>query len=104
MKIFLISDNIDTATGLRLVGIDGVVVHEENEFKEALKKVLADSEIGILLVMEKMARDYSELINEIKLGRKLPLVVEIPDRHGTGRDMEFITSYIKEAIGVKLNK
>lgn len=103
MKIFLISDNIDTFTGLRLVGIDGVVVHGAEEFKKALERVLSDNQIGILLVMEKMARDYSDMIDEIKLTRKLPLVVEIPDRHGSGRNIEFITSYIKEAIGVKLN-
>jgi len=33
---------------------------------------------------------------------KLPLIVEIPDRHGTGRKPNFITSYVNEAIGLKL--
>ena len=28
--------------------------------------------------------------------------VEIPDRHGTGRKPNFITSYVNEAIGLKL--
>ena len=28
MKFFLISDNIDTQMGMRLAGIEGVVVHE----------------------------------------------------------------------------
>lgn len=103
MKMYLISDNIDTFTGLRLVGIDGVVVHEEEEFKETLQKVLDDNQIGILLVTEKQARKFSVLIDDIKLTKKIPLIVEIPDRHGAGRRDEFITSYIKEAIGVKLN-
>ena len=31
-----------------------------------------------------------------------PLVVEIPDRHSTGRASDSITRYIREAIGVKL--
>ena len=31
MKMFLISDNIDTYTGLRLAGVEGVVVHEREE-------------------------------------------------------------------------
>ncbi len=38
----------------------------------------------------------------MKLERKLPLIVEIPDRHGTGRKADFITSYVNEAIGLKL--
>ena len=43
-----------------------------------------------------------ELIDEIKLERKMPLLIEIPDRHGTGRKKDFITSYVNEAIGLKL--
>jgi V/A-type H+-transporting ATPase subunit F len=42
------------------------------------------------------------MIDEIKLTRKLPLVVIIPDRHGTGRNADFISEYIRKAIGVKL--
>ena len=28
MQMFLISDNVDTYTGMRLAGVEGVVVHE----------------------------------------------------------------------------
>ena len=31
MKMFLISDNVDTQTGMRLAGVEGVVVHEREE-------------------------------------------------------------------------
>ena len=31
MKMYLISDNIDTYTGMRLAGVEGVVVHERDE-------------------------------------------------------------------------
>ena len=31
MKFYLISDNVDTLMGMHLAGIDGVVVHEEEE-------------------------------------------------------------------------
>lgn len=102
IKIYLISDNIDTYTGLRLVGVDGVVVHNKNELKEQLNKVLLDKEIGIVLIMEKLAQQFPDIINDIKLNRQTPLIVEIPDRHGTGREQHFITKYIREAIGVKL--
>ena len=30
MKMYLISDNVDTYTGMRLAGVDGVVVHGKN--------------------------------------------------------------------------
>lgn len=102
MKMYLISDNVDTYTGMRLTGVEGVVVHEREEVKEALDRVVQDKEIGILLITEKFGRDFPDLINEIKLSYKTPLVVEVPDRHGTGRKPDFITSYVNEAIGIKL--
>lgn len=102
MKMYLISDNVDTYTGMRLAGVDGVVIHSKKHLKEQLEKVMADKEIGILLITEKFSREFPEIIDDIKLHRRLPLLVEIPDRHGTGRSPDFITSYVNEAIGLKL--
>ncbi len=102
MKMFLISDNVDTYTGLRLAGVEGVVVHAREELRKALEDVFADKEIGILLLTEKFGREFPEMIDDIKLHHKTPLIIEIPDRHGTGRKPDFITSYVNEAIGLKL--
>lgn len=102
MKMFLISDNIDTQTGMRLAGVDGVVVHEREELRQALEKALADKEIGILLLTEKFGREFPEIVDDVKLNHRVPLIVEIPDRHGTGRKPDFITSNVNEAIGLKL--
>ena len=102
MKMFLISDNVDTQTGMRLAGVEGVVVHEREELRLALENALADKEIGMILLTEKFGREFPEIVDDIKLNRKLPLIVEIPDRHGTGRKPDFITAYVNEAIGLKL--
>lgn len=102
MKMYIVSDNIDTLTGLRMVGISGAVVHTEDELKSEFKKIIANKEIGIVLIMEQLSKKFPEVVKEIKLDRPLPLLVEIPDRHGTGRTEDFITAYVKEAIGVKL--
>lgn len=100
--MYLISDNIDTWTGMRLAGVEGAVVHEKQELKDELDKVLADKEIGIVLLTEKFGRDFPDVVNDVRLNHKLPLFIEIPDRHGTGRKPDFITSYVNEAIGLKL--
>ena len=102
MKMYLISDNIDTLTGMRLAGVEGVVVHEMQELREQLEKVLQDKSIGIVLLTEKFGREFPDILDEFRLDRKIPLLIEIPDRHGTGRKKDFITSYITEAIGLKL--
>ena len=102
MKMYLISDNIDTWTGMRLAGVEGAVVHGKEELKAELDKVLADKTIGIVLLTEKLGRDFPELVNDLKLSRRTPLFVEIPDRHGSGRSKNFITDYVSQAIGLKL--
>ena len=90
--MFLISDNVDTYTGMRLAGVDGVVVHERKELREQLEKVLQDKSIGIVLLTEKFGREFPDILDEFRLDRKIPLLIEIPDRHGTGRKKDFITS------------
>lgn len=102
MRMFLISDNVDTYTGMRLAGVEGVVIHSKKHLKLQLDKAIADKTIGVLLITEKFSREFPDIINDVKLNRKLPLIVEIPDRHGTGRKPDFITSYVNEAIGIKL--
>lgn len=100
--MYLISDNIDTLTGMRLAGVDGVMVHTREELRVAIEEAMHDKTIGIVLLTEKFGREFPDLINEIKLERTMPLLIEIPDRHGTGRKKDFITSYVNEAIGLKL--
>ena len=102
MKMYLISDNVDTLTGMRLAGVEGCVVHERTELREALENAIANKEIGIILLTEKFGRSFPDIIDDGRLNRRLPLIIEIPDRHGTGRKPDFITSYVNEAIGIKL--
>ena len=102
MKMFLISDNIDTYTGMRLAGVEGVVVHEREELRRALEEAVEHKEYGIILLTEKFGKDFPDIIDDIRLNHRLPLLIEIPDRHGTGRAPDFITSYVNEAIGLKL--
>lgn len=59
MKYFLISDNVDTLAGMRLVGVRGVVVHEEDEVRAALDKACADPDIGLVLIIDKLVAKCS---------------------------------------------
>ena len=102
MKMFLISDNIDTYTGMRLAGVEGVVVHEREELHRALEEAISNKENGIILLTEKFGKEFPDIIDDVLLNHKLPLLIEIPDRYGTGRTPHFITSYVNEAIGLKL--
>ena len=102
MKFYLISDNVDTMMAMHLAGISGVVVHEEKEVKEALEKAMGMEDVAVILMTERLVQLCPELVYDLKLNRKQPLIVEIPDRHGSGRAKDSITRYVREAIGVKI--
>lgn len=102
MRFHLISDNVDTLVGLRLAGIDGVVVHEEEEVKNALTNAMEMEDVAVVLMTERLVKMCPELVYELKLKRQRPLIVEIPDRHGGGRARDSITKYVRDAIGLKV--
>ncbi len=102
MKLFLISDNVDTLVGMRLAGVKGVVVHEREEVLNALKAAADDGETGIIVITEKLSQLVGEELNAMKLKSSLPLIVEIPDRHGSRKGEDRITRYIRDAIGLEI--
>jgi len=102
VKFYLISDNHDTQVGMRMAGIEGVVVHEAKEVEEALKTACADRSIGVVLITAKLMNLSRQTIYEQKLNGSLPLIVEVADRHGAGKVSESITRYVSEAVGIKI--
>jgi V/A-type H+-transporting ATPase subunit F len=87
---------------MRLAGIEGVVAHEAGEVNAALDSAMNNSDIAVILMTEKLVTLCRERVYELKLNSVRPLIVEIPDRHGTSKITETINRYIKEAIGVSL--
>jgi V/A-type H+-transporting ATPase subunit F len=102
VKAYLISDNHDTLVGLKLAGIEGVVVHGYEEASEAMSAALSRSDVAILAVTEKIAELLPDTMRRLREQGELPIVVEIPDRHGTKRSPDFLTKYVRDAIGVKM--
>ncbi len=102
MQFYVISDNIDTQMGMRLAGIEGVVVHEANEVSEALEYCVKNENIGIVLMTEKLIKLCDEQVFAMKLSQRRPLIVEIPDRHATSQITTAISRYVQESIGIKI--
>ncbi|MCR5742507.1 MAG: V-type ATP synthase subunit F [Lachnospiraceae bacterium] len=102
MKMYVISDNVDTHTGMRLAGVEGEVLHGEAELSSCLERVTGMKDVGILLLSEGFLLKYPDIVNTFKQNHSMPLVVEIPDRHGSGRRADFITAYAGDAIGLKI--
>jgi V/A-type H+-transporting ATPase subunit F len=102
MRAYLVSDNLDSLVGLRLAGIEGRVARGPEESKSAIEAALEDPELGILVLTEKVAETVPDLVQALRERGELPLVVEVPDRHGMHRASDFLTAYVRDAIGVNL--
>ena len=102
MKFYLISDNIDTQMGMRLAGIEGIVTKDADETKKALDEAMKMEDVGIVLMTEMAVKQIQETVYDYKLTCKMPLIVEVPDRHATSKISDTISKYLSEAVGIKL--
>lgn len=102
MRAYLVSDNHDTLVGLRMAGIDGVVAHGKAETASAVKEALGMEDVAILVMTERAADAVPDIVRARRESGDLPILVEIPDRHGTKRGPDFLTKYVRDAIGVKM--
>ena len=69
MRFYLISDNIDTQMGMRLSGIEGVVVHTSEEVSNALDKAMEMKDVGVVLMTELAVKQCREKVYDYKLTR-----------------------------------
>jgi V/A-type H+-transporting ATPase subunit F len=101
MQFYVIADE-HTVTGFKLVGIDGEVVESADEAREALKKAFSSTEIGIIILTEKIAASVRDEVEEFVFGHSFPLIIEIPDRTGPMVDRISIRQMVRSAVGVKV--
>lgn len=102
MKIFLISDNRDTLVGMRLAGIKGILSNDKKDAEKMFDSLVEKKEVGIILISEKLAESIRSKVNYVKQRMAFPLIVEIPDRHGSIKSEDYITGYVRDSIGIKI--
>ena len=102
MRCFLISDNVDTQMGMRLAGVEGVVVHKHDEVMNALNEAVSQDDIAAVFVTKKLVELCGQEIYALKLTLRKPLIVEIPDRHGDSHISETLGRYVSDAVGIKI--
>ena len=102
MRAYVISDNTDTVMGMRLAGIEGEVIKGRDNIADRLETLIHTKDIAIILMTTKAIEEVSDIVFDYKMNLAKPLIVEIPDRHGSGTIGEAMNKCISEAIGVKL--
>ena len=103
MRMYLLSDNNDTLTGMRLSGVEGVVLHDEESVRQKIDELLKEEDIAVVMITSTLMNFVRETVYELKLKCRQPLFIEIPDRHGNGQTKDSISKYVKDAIGVDMS-
>ena len=99
MKMFLICDNPDTATGLRLAGIEGIIVKDEQSASDALNTVLKDENVSVILMNQTLCSGCESTIRAFRRAHQTPVITEIPDRNAK-KSGSTLAEYIRETTGV----
>lgn len=101
MKSVVLSQNPDILTGMRLTGIDGILVKDKAELMAHLKTLITDTHIGIIILSRDAMSLAENEIMEMKLKAQEKLIVEIPDFGGVMEDR--MSKYIRDSIGIKID-
>lgn len=101
MKILIIGDEI-TVLGYSLAGVHGVVASNSEEAARALKEAGEDPDVGIVLITQRIASEIQPQVDEAKLKMATPIVLEIPDRHGSIEGRESALDIVQRLIGIKV--
>lgn len=98
----------DLVNGMRLAGISKYYIIEEidqniaENVREALSKLIAEPEIGIIIILEDYMSYISDFMSHRKREKKtIPIIIDVPSKSGT--KYKDITRYyeqvIKQSIG-----
>ncbi len=101
MKFFVIGDE-DTVLGFRYAGVDGRVARNGAEARRALDAASSDSELGAIVITERVANMARDAVDAMRSGRAVPVLVEIPDRDGPLPDKKTLADLIREAVGIRI--
>lgn len=101
MSFFVIGDK-DTVLGFSLVGVNGRVVLNEAQVRNAFKAAVATAENKIVIIDEKSAFTIRETIDAYTSAHDEPLIVEIPGSDGVNPERVDIDELIRKAIGINL--
>ena len=106
MKIVSLT-NAQVAQGLRLGGIKEChVISNPEEAGEKLLELSEDSDTGILIVDDDIARLHHKLIDNIRANKRtFPIIVEIQSvsRKEAAEGIDPLKDLIKRAIGVDIS-
>jgi vacuolar-type H+-ATPase subunit F/Vma7 len=109
LDIAVIGDE-ELVNALRLAGISKhFTVKGDHDVRENVKKaltdLLAEPDIGIVIILEDYIEYIEDLVGQVRKGKgTTPVIIEVPSKSGTKYPdiKEYYKSLIREAIGFEV--
>ena len=106
LDIAVIGDK-ELVAGLRLVGVSKYYIIESDhdageDVREALTRLIADPDVGIVIMQEDYVGYAEDLLDRVKEEKKMtPVIIEAPSKYGTtSPDVRaYYKAYIRKFIG-----
>jgi vacuolar-type H+-ATPase subunit F/Vma7 len=92
----------DTARGFRLAGIGVQVAGTPEEAQAAIAEVAARTDLGVVIITERVAGWIRPQVEAIRLERDRPLIVEIPGPEGPLAERKSLREFVQEAVGISI--
>lgn len=102
MKQFVLADNLDTLTGMRLAGVNGKLIKDNSQFSRIFNKVIEDKEIGLVLISPELIDANQDQINEVRFNRSTPLITSVSGPNEWQDQDDTIAATIQHAIGIQI--
>jgi len=101
MKSIVITNQKDTIVGLRLAGIEGILVKDETEVMAHIDTLIKDDSIATIMITQKLFEENHDAIFEIKLKLKEKMIIKIPGFNEKMQESS-ISDHIRDSVGLKL--
>jgi V/A-type H+-transporting ATPase subunit F len=101
VKLYCIGDE-DTVRGFRMAGVHGRVVTTPEDAVKAITETASRNDCALIVVTPDVAAGALETIQELRLERDRPLVVELPVRGRSVSGRKNLRQLAQEALGVQL--
>ena len=101
MKFFLIGDQ-ETVLGFSLAGVEGEVAQSKAEILTILRQIKHRSDIGIIIITERLAERVRPFLKSMLLSKVGPLILEIPDSQGPLDRKNSAEALVVSALGMQI--
>ncbi len=99
MKVVVIG-HPEAVQGFALVGVQGIVAQDKAGVNAAIDHVLAEKEIGIVMVTNDVAEKVWERMSQLRNQSDLPVFIEIPGPGGVAENRHSLAEVANQAIGI----